>query len=47
MLRQLHFTVYQQDELLDVGGIIEKHTKDAVKISGSYFFKRTCQFVVE
>jgi hypothetical protein len=37
MLRQLHVTVYQQDELLDVGGIIEKHTKDTVKINGGYF----------
>jgi hypothetical protein len=34
MLRQLHVTVYQQDELLDVGGIIEKQTKDVVKING-------------
>jgi hypothetical protein len=38
--------VYQQDELLDVGDIIEKHTQDTVKINGSYFWKRACKFVV-
>jgi hypothetical protein len=45
-LRQLHVTVYQHDELLDVGGFIEKHAQDTVKINGSYFWKRTCQFVI-
>jgi hypothetical protein len=38
--------VYQHDELLDVGGIIEKQTIDTVKINGSYFFKHACQFIV-
>jgi hypothetical protein len=38
--------VYQQDELLDVGGIIEKQTIDTVKINGNYFWKSTCQFIV-
>jgi hypothetical protein len=42
----IHVTVYQQDELLDTGGIIEKQTKDTVKINGYYFFKNACQFVV-
>jgi hypothetical protein len=41
-----HHGISKHDELLDVGGIIEKHTQDTVKINGSYFWKRTCQFVV-
>lgn len=39
-------TIYQQDVILDEGGVIELQTLDSVKINGSYFFKKNCQFVI-
>lgn len=41
-----HITVYQQDELLDKGGIIESQTLTTVKIGDNHYFKASCQFVV-
>lgn len=41
-----HVTVYQQDELLDEGGVIERQTLESVKIGENYFLKENCQFVI-
>lgn len=38
--------VWQDGEILDYGGEIEKHNDEAVKINGAYFFKNTCEFRV-
>lgn len=46
MQNKWRVTVYQHDELLDQGGIIESQTRDSVKIGESYFIKSNCQFVV-
>ncbi|MCM3271140.1 hypothetical protein [Paenibacillus elgii] len=39
-------TVYQQNEVIDYGGVIEKHTEHAVLINGNFYFKDLCQFKV-
>lgn len=40
ILKQWHVEVYQHDELLDQGGVIEYQTKDIVKMKdGHYFIK--------
>ncbi|MBY3618586.1 hypothetical protein HGO21_03395 [Acinetobacter sp. CUI P1] len=38
--------IYQQDVILDEGGVIESQTLKSVKINGIYFMKETCQFVI-
>lgn len=38
--------VWQQDEILDFGGIIEDYNKDTVKINGTYFMRNACEFRV-
>ncbi|XOK59224.1 hypothetical protein ACJ7K1_21985 [Paenibacillus elgii] len=37
-------TVYQQNEVIDYGGVIEKHTEHAVLINDNFYFKDLCQF---
>ncbi|MBY3618622.1 hypothetical protein MHB77_08800 [Paenibacillus sp. FSL K6-3166] len=39
-------TVYQHDVILDEGGVIELQTLKSVKINGSYYIKKNCQFVL-
>ncbi|MFD0682426.1 MULTISPECIES: hypothetical protein [unclassified Paenibacillus] len=39
-------TVYQESEIIDYGGVIEKHTEDCVYINGGHFIKENCQFKV-
>lgn len=47
ILKQWHVEVYQHDELLDQGGVIEYQTKDIVKMkNGHYFMKSKCEFLV-
>ncbi|WP_337032229.1 hypothetical protein [Paenibacillus illinoisensis] len=41
-----HVVVYQQDEVLDEGGIIERQTLRTVIIKGNHFIKNNCQFIV-
>lgn len=41
-----HVAVYQQDEILDEGGVIESQTLESIKINGNYFMKANCQFVI-
>lgn len=43
---KLHIAIYQQDVILDEGGVIELQTLKSVKINGSYFMKKNCQFVI-
>lgn len=38
--------IYQQDIILDEGGVIELQTLETVKINGIYFIKKNCQFVI-
>lgn len=47
MLNNWHILVYQEDELIDNGGRIDKQTKDTVIINGSHFIKANCQFLVK
>ncbi|MCK6075366.1 MULTISPECIES: hypothetical protein [Paenibacillus] len=39
-----HVIVYQQEEVLDEGGIIERQTLKTVVIGGNHFIKENCQF---
>ncbi|UOK62222.1 hypothetical protein MT997_28550 [Paenibacillus sp. OVF10] len=41
-----HVIVYQQDEFLDEGGIIERQTLKTVVIGGNHYIKESCQFIV-
>lgn len=43
---QWHIIVYQQDEILDEGGIIERQTLETVVIGGNHYIKKSCQFIV-
>ncbi|QCT04387.1 hypothetical protein E6C60_3679 [Paenibacillus algicola] len=45
MLQQWIVEVYQEYELIDYGGIIEKQTKSSVRINGIYYMKESCQFI--
>ena len=38
--------VWQEGEIIDYGGPIEKHSDEAVYINGGYFLKSTCMFKV-
>ncbi|MFS0871745.1 hypothetical protein [Paenibacillus xylanilyticus] len=42
---QWHIIVYQQDEILDEGGIIERQTLETVVIGGNHYIKKSCQFI--
>jgi hypothetical protein len=42
----LNINVWQDNEILDYGGIIESYSKDAVRINGAYYLKATCEFKV-
>jgi hypothetical protein len=46
ILFQLHVEVWQNGELIDMGGIIRSHTDDAVKFEDGYFLKDVCDFRV-
>ncbi|NMI05052.1 hypothetical protein HF638_13820 [Paenibacillus sp. SZ31] len=47
ILKKWHVKVYQHDELLDQGGVIEYQTRDIVKMKDShYFIKSKCEFLV-
>ncbi|MGO4732161.1 hypothetical protein [Paenibacillus sp. 2KB_22] len=41
-----HIIVYQQDEVLDEGAIIERQTLKTVVIGGNHYIKESCQFIV-
>jgi hypothetical protein len=42
----LNIAVWQKDEIIDYGGVIEFHTDHSVKINDAYFLKAYCQFKV-
>jgi hypothetical protein len=45
-LFHLNIEVYQQNEPIDRGGIIESHTEHSVTIDGAKFLKAVCAFKV-
>jgi len=42
----LNVCVYQQGQLISYGGPIQEYDDIAVKINGSYFMRRNCEFKV-
>ncbi|WP_145325124.1 hypothetical protein [Paenibacillus xylanexedens] len=47
ILKQWHVEVYQHDESLDQGGVIDYQTKDIIKMKdGHYFIKSKCKYLV-
>jgi hypothetical protein len=47
IINQWHVEVYQHDESLDQGGVIDYQTKDIIKMkAGHYFIKSKCEFLV-
>lgn len=38
--------VWQQQELIDYGGVPEEYSDEAVKINGAYYLRSACQFKV-
>jgi len=39
-------SVWQNGEIIDYGGPIQKHTTEAVYINNGYYLKATCEFRV-
>ncbi|RAV18815.1 hypothetical protein DQG23_24100 [Paenibacillus contaminans] len=46
MLFESSVTVWQNSEIIDYGGKITKHTKDAVFINDGYYLKAVCEFKI-
>lgn len=36
--------VWQQGELIDYGGLIDKYTDESVVINGAFFMRSSCEF---
>jgi hypothetical protein len=45
-LQHFHVEVWQDGQIVDYGGPIEKHTLVAIKINGTYYVKSHHEFVV-
>jgi hypothetical protein len=46
VLFQLRVTVFQNGEIIDYGGIIDKFSEHSLMIEDSHFLRETCEFRV-
>ncbi|AZN43388.1 hypothetical protein EJC50_29615 [Paenibacillus albus] len=46
-LHHLHVEVWQDGELHDYGGAIERHTRDEVVINGMHYMKHAFEFRIK
>lgn len=42
-----HVEVWQIGEVIDFGGLVQRHTPNVVTINGSHYFKEFCEFRVK
>ncbi|RAV22240.1 hypothetical protein [Paenibacillus contaminans] len=46
MLFKKPVTVWLNGQIIEQGGIVEKHTEEAVYINGGYYLKLNCTFTI-